>query len=695
MNTARPAPAWYALRRTLPPWRFDELLAELVAQLPRYGVDEVIMLMDTEECFHGHPSPQAAEAYAADLMKVKAALEKVGVAYSFNPWITRGHEDRCRVAADTVPGIQTVVEADGKESTCIACLLSPAWRQNFATLWMHYAKTKPRVLWVEDDIRDIGNHACFCPLHLARFGQVIGQTVTREEVVAALYQPGPPHPWRALWLNMQAEIALEPLQLAQAVTREHAPETILGLMSSGPRNHVREGRDWTKTAQALGAAEGHPIHSRPCLGNYWEWGPPRGLYFSQDSIKITRHCLPAGTVDMTEIESVPFSRYAKSVAFMNASMVVTFAFGARGATINIFDHLGTTMESEPHYGRALAAQKPFLNGLAARAQTPGVLRGVRLFFDKDSATTMHLAPKAAPEALGAEGYQGMEAFEAAGIPTTYDDSEVTFLCGQQPRNLSDEALRALLSKGLFLDAPAAAMLCERGFGPHIGLSAMEMAKPLGQLGIIAAESISHPAFGGAPHQYVSALLPQGNYTAKFGVPTPVTGTEIIGHLVNQDVQPVHPAMTAFANTLGGRVIVHGWDYASAIGPLGVSFHHPLRQKQLQAAVRWLFKGKAPVMVTGDGAWPLALRKDGANGTLTGLINLSLDAWPTAQLALHATQTVKSVEVLDAKGAWRPLPAEHWQLEGDQLRLNAPQAVGLETPVFFWVAWDQASNFATT
>ena len=40
--------AWYALRRTMPPWAFDDNLAELIACLPRYGVDEVIVKVDAE-----------------------------------------------------------------------------------------------------------------------------------------------------------------------------------------------------------------------------------------------------------------------------------------------------------------------------------------------------------------------------------------------------------------------------------------------------------------------------------------------------------------------------------------------------------------------------------------------------------------------------------------------------------------------
>jgi hypothetical protein len=688
MNATPPLPAplpsgaWYALRRTLPPWRFDELLAELVAHSNDYGLDEVMVMVDAEECFHGHPSPAIAAEHAVNLMKIKTALSEIGVAYSLNPWITRGHEDRCRVAADTVQGIQTVVEADGKQATCIACLLSPAWRDNFAQVWTYYAKTQPRVLWLEDDFRDFGNHACFCPLHLARFSQIIGRPVTREEAVAALRQPGPPHPWRKLWLEMQAEAALEVLRLAESTVRAVSPATTLGLMSSGPRNHVCEGRDWLKVAKAMGATDERPICSRPTMGNYWEWGPPHGLYFSQDSIKITRHCFPANSVDMTEVESVPFSRYAKSVAFMNATLAVTFAFGARGATLNIFDHLGSLMESEPHYGKALAAQKPFLNGLAANAQLPGVLRGVRLYFNPDSAAIMHLPPEADAGGNRAEGYPGMEAFEAAGIPTTYDDSEVLFLSGQQPHNLADDELLTLLSKGLFLDATAAALLCDRGFGPHIGLESVATPVPLHELGAFSAESISNPAFGGAPYQFVTAQLPQVSYDARVGILTPVPGAEIIGHLVDPDVQPVHPAMTAFANTLGGRVIVHTWDYASAIGPIGVSFHHPLRQKQLHAAVRWLFGGKPPLLVSGDGAWPLAFRKDCADGIMLGLINLSLDPWPGVEFEFHLPQAVEAPAILECDGSWQPT-TDAVVLEG-KLVVNRP--VTLQQPLVLWLAY---------
>jgi len=55
--------AWFALRRTMPPWRFKENLAELVRACPRFGVDEVIVKVDTEEFSHGIPTLEWVRNY--------------------------------------------------------------------------------------------------------------------------------------------------------------------------------------------------------------------------------------------------------------------------------------------------------------------------------------------------------------------------------------------------------------------------------------------------------------------------------------------------------------------------------------------------------------------------------------------------------------------------------------------------------
>ena len=50
-------------------------------------------------------------------------------------------------------------------------------------------------------------------------------------------------------------------------------------------------------------------------------------------------------------------------------------------------------------------------------------------------------------------------------------------------------------------------------------------------------------------------------------------------------------------------------------------------------MRWLFCGQAPLLVRGDGVWPLASLHDTDGETLLGPINLSLDPWPEAEFEI--------------------------------------------------------------
>ena len=75
------------------------------------------------------------------------------------------------------------------------------------------------------------------------------------------------------------------------------------------------------------------------MANYYE-DSLRGFYYSQDSVKLTRAVLPAGTVELTECENVPFTRFPKSVKFTFLELAISFAYGSEGVTLNLFDHAG-------------------------------------------------------------------------------------------------------------------------------------------------------------------------------------------------------------------------------------------------------------------------------------------------------------------------------------------------------------------
>ena len=278
MNKNHPN-AWYSLRRTLPPWKFRETLADLLELAPRFQIDEVIVKIDTEEFSHGHPSLEWAKQYQAMLFEVKERLAELGIVYSLNPWITAGHADRGRNDLERLPGLECMVGHDGSETKHCACFLSPVWRKHIKALWEIYAETRPHIMWVEDDIRTFNHEpvafGCFCPRHLRMFGERIGRPVERGELVRAMLAPGDAHPWRREYLEMQREIMVETASVLAKTGHAVSPETCLGLMSSGNTNLMH----FTKMSRQDGAW---------CAGTVIAF-IPRGhsLPFLSISVKIT------------------------------------------------------------------------------------------------------------------------------------------------------------------------------------------------------------------------------------------------------------------------------------------------------------------------------------------------------------------------------------------------------------------------
>ena len=356
METKRAAR--YALRRTLPPWCFDECLAELLDFCQEASIDEIILKVDVEEFSHGIPTVEWLMAYMPKMKKVRDELKKIEVAFSINPWITVGHLDRGRDLRRIFPDFDWMVGHRGETCKAVACPLSEGWREHTKKLWQMYASLKPNVIWVEDDIRTF-NHTpidfgCFCEKHLEIFSKRAGEKVSREKLVEAILKPGKPHPWRALWLDLLRDVILDTCSMLAKTVHEVSPKTFLGLMSSGPAIHCAEGRDWNKLAEVLG--DGKPIYSRPTLWNYNE-GALTGLYDSARQIKRTRYVLPKGTIEQTEVENIPFTAFAKSSSFTALQILLSVAHGCDGATLNLFDHMGTTMTLDPDIVEMLSSHR--------------------------------------------------------------------------------------------------------------------------------------------------------------------------------------------------------------------------------------------------------------------------------------------------------------------------------------------------
>lgn len=670
-------PARYALRRTLPPWCFQERLDELLDFCRTAHVDEVIIKVDTEEFSHGLPTVEWLSEYVPMLARARDALARISVVFSLNPWVTVGHLDRGRDLRDVFPDMEWMVGHRGEQCRACACPLSPGWREHTQALWRLYASLRPNVVWVEDDIRTF-NHvpvefSCFCDLHTEAFSRRVGELVSRERLVEALLRPGEPHPWRRVWLELQRHSTVELCAMLAKTVHEVSPETFLGLMSSEPASHCLEGRNWRELAEALG--DGKPIYSRPTLGNYTETSLD-GLYYAAAHIKRTRFLLPENTIEQTEVENTPFTGYAKSAAFTFLQVALSIAHGCDGATLNLFDHLGTPMTINPDMRDMLASSRPFIDALAEAHSPRGMFRGVRVLHHEQASVVRRLAPGDDYDALAPPDYAWEHALNALGITATYGDSCVVAADGQMIAAYGDNEIEMMLAGGILLDLAAAETLIARGFEQHIGVS-IEWTGGLHEDLAISAEELTDPLFAGAEGRYLTMTMPHLNGNPRFGRLQLHNAARAVSRLVNPDRETVCDFITIFENDLGGRVAVVPLDMREALGP---PFLHPYRREQLLAILRWLSRDALPAAV-GGGVYALPYRMDFPDRVMLGVFNLSHDDWPDVRWQVHLRAGLpRTIKRLGDDGQWHDAHAVCELAAPDRVRLTVPSSLSFRLPL---------------
>ncbi|MFA9480293.1 hypothetical protein ACERK3_18625 [Phycisphaerales bacterium AB-hyl4] len=672
----------YALRRTLPTWCFADRLEELVRFCREAPVDEAVLKIDSEEFSQGLPTMAWVERYLPYLEQAKQRLESEGVAFSLNPWVTQGHLDRGRDLRTVFPEYCWMVGHDGVQCRAQACPRCPHFQRDIVAIWEQYASLNPNVIWIEDDIRTF-NHlparfACFCDGHLRALADRMDlDKITRNELVSHVLAPGKPHPWRTAWLDLQRDSMRELCSLLEQAVHRVSPRTRLGLMSSGPINHCLDGRDWRALSKTLAGDRG-PIYSRPTLGNYTE-KESQGLYESAAQILRTRHVMPAGTIEQTEVENVPFTGYAKSRVFTFMQIAISIASGCDGVTMNLFDHMGSSMSIDPHVVRMLNEKRSFLEKLREAVGPCSVHSSTRM-----GVTVLHHERASDDRTVSTDDdYAALiprdDWFEAAlnrlGFPTTFVDSPLVAADGQMIGAFSDAQITSMLSRGLLLDAVAARTLQERGFGDLLGVE-LQPLETLNHSRVTAAEALVDPAFGGEADRYLTLTLPDLLGNGRYAPMQPSDHARPVSWIVNHKRERITPMITTYINRLGGRVAVLALEMASSFG---AAFLHPYRQQQIQAILHWLSDGHVPVAIRG-GTYPLVLCTRLADRIVLTLFNLSHDAWPSVEGELELGDAeVGSPYLLDHVNR-ADKPTIHCKRQGTRLMFTIDTTLEFGQPI---------------
>ncbi|MFD7232982.1 hypothetical protein [Streptomyces sp. NPDC059881] len=561
------------------------------------GVDEVVLLLGAEQEHTGHLAGEEEALWLAAVTRARRVLTDAGLDVSLNPWVTVGHADRGRVGA---LGFAPMVSPTGRSAAAQASFACPRWR---SWLYAHYglfAGLGFRVLWVEDDFR-FHNHdpldwgGGFEPLMLERLARLVGEPVTRDQVVAAVTAPGPPHPWRTLlqqvWRTAQLEVAEG---LAHVVRERSGGRSQLGLMSSHPALHSVEGRDWDALFTALSVRS--RVTHRPHFAPYSD-APAHSLTSAIWSLEAQRPLRPRHVACEPEIENWPHTSWSKSDTQTWSEMVTAQLSGADSLLLNVHPTHAERAENFPRIDRLLRRARPALDWLAERRPEQAVPLGVGLPWRQDTAARLPTVTGGLEE-LTAHPGRTADFLLGYGVPVTAQLAPVQALFGRLAHTFSDDELRDLLRGGLLLDGVAATVLTQRGFAELLGVRAGQLVSreewvepgPYAVERVAADASVDHSTDTSADE---GALLSVDVQPALARL-EPLTGAHVVTGIRTPDGLAWGAGRCHFVNALGGRVVV-----LAATAPAELARSDEGR-RLVHAAVRFL-EGENPRLPLVSGA----------------------------------------------------------------------------------------------
>ena len=637
----------YILRRTIPPWNWRENLDELVEYCQKYQIDEVCIKIDTGTFSHYYPDFDWLDNYQQILMTIKDELNAVGVEYSLNPNVTQGHGDRGRGIAQQHPDWDMITDPEGIKCSDCACNASPGWREYIKKQWTMYAETKPATIWIEDDVRTY-NHGpvkagCFCNEHIRRFNERYGKSLTREEIYREVTAPGEPSQIRRQWLELLDVITREMVELAEQTVHAVSPDTIIGLMSSGPQMHTCEGRNWQELHGQMAGSNNKPVLSRPPLGSYREVDLP-ALVHAADMPRLTRHAFARSTIDEGEIENYPYSNYSKSNTFLRLHNITAMAAGCEALTLNLFDHCGTPMSVNKNIMDALLEMKPFLRGLKEKMIPRGKYKGIQLYFNPEIGKAKNLNSGEGVLNLTSDVMAWGNFLQRLGFATTFDDAEIIALSGQDIRAASESEIKNILSKAVILDAVAFKTLSEMGYSKYLG-GTIKKELMLGTTLPLAGEHFYNSEFGGKKNHYFSLAIHQAFplFTEIDKFPEAIELSEI----VDPDIKRLFGGAYLYKNNLGGRVAVYPFE----VSKLSEGFLDPSRKKMLYNILKWLSNDAIPLFMEGERD-VLPMRCDFDTYSVLSFFNLSHDTLENISAKMYTGNIeVENAQYLTVDGSW--------------------------------------------
>ncbi len=635
------------------PSRPEFAVAEIRRQRRETGLRRFALSLS----FHpeGTPASDKARILCDLFARVREALRRDDIELGALIQSTQGHGWSGRVPLTREPWQRTVL-LDGAQTQRM-CLLDPRFRQYVCEAVAGVVRAGAKFLLMDDDF-GFKPRECFCPLHTSAFNRLAGTDFTSEQLRALIRERplGDPLVTR---LSLQNEKDAETFaaEIRRAIDEVDptvrcgmcAPwnghgflDAVTHAFAGGTEPFVRINNAIYGTEQCLRSAYFH-------------------ITWQTHNVKHQLH----GVRDLiAEADTFPQNYYSVSATAFHAHLTVGVLNGLCGAKLWTSEFTNPVdVGSQRRYERVLAENTPFYDALreaVAGIRWGGVKGPVFQCHERQLHPSLSIGCLVPPE-------WNSRLLGPLGFPIDYADLSterggVWALSREVVPFLSDDEIRTALSSAALVDGGAARLLSARGFAQDLGVFA--------------------DAGGDDFHFTVEASPASGIRQGMMWEPSmtrlePVAdGVRVLTEFARYDryageKHVVAPAITLFANALGGRVAVTGWD---ADLPFYKSFRWPTRS-WLEEALDFLAGGVFEFSV--PAGHQVFVRHgtlaDGAS--LLAVVNLAGDILPDVPVRLEAVP--KSVSRLSPGGIWEPVGFSH---EGGLLHIAVP--MGYLEPIVF-------------
>ena len=419
----------------------------------------------------GTPVIDKVSEMARIYAKYRDALEKRGVESGIMVQASLGH------GYGIIPNpFQKYVNVkDGKEAF-VCCPEDENFINHFCEVLKTLARQRPKAIMLDDDFRLMirPGRGCACPLHMKEFNKRTGLNMTQEELTEHIFSHDENDPLTDVFRDTQRD------SLIKAATKfreaiDSVDPTIQGINCTS--GNVCESVMFTNK---IFAGKGNPTIVRVPDGCY---APLSVREFSRgacnSAICISKLKKAGIDIILSETDTIPFNRYAKSASMLHALYSAAILEGAQGAKHWITRMSAFETKSAKAYRDILSKNNGFYEKLSEYSKQIKWVGANVGFVEQEKVRFQDRAIFASGRYSWA-----VKVFERMGLPFYFAEmgEKATFVDEDVVTVMTDEQIKKLFEGSVFVDGESAKMLVERGYGDLLGVDVADW-----DLGLVSSE----------------------------------------------------------------------------------------------------------------------------------------------------------------------------------------------------------------